>query len=173
MTTNDLNKKYSRGTRIVHWCTATLVLILFPLGKFMDGLAPADKMDLIQAHSAMGTVVLLLTLFRVYFFFKNERPERVNTGSKINNKLVIWIHNSFYFVLLGLALSGIGVMVVGGYGDALMNGSPELMKPHGQIPPLKAHGLFATIIMILLVFHVVGVMKHFILRRENMFKRIF
>ena len=74
MSTNDLSKKYSLGTRIVHWCTATLVLILFPLGKYMDGLRPADKMDLVQFHAILGTIVLVLTLFRVYFFFKHERP---------------------------------------------------------------------------------------------------
>jgi cytochrome b561 len=139
----------------------------------MDGLNPTDKMDLVLFHAMLGTTVLVLTLFRIYFFFKHDRPERVKTGVKINDKLVVWIHNSFYFVLLGLTISGFSVMALGGYGDALMNGAPELMKPHGEIPPLKAHGLLATIIMILLVFHVAGVVKHFILRKENMFKRIF
>ncbi len=139
----------------------------------MDGLNPADKMDLVQFHAILGNIVLVLTLFRIYFFFKHERPERAQTGSKFNDKLVVWIHNSFYIVLLGLTISGFSVMVLGGYGDALLNGAPELMKPHGEIPPLKAHGLLATIIMILLAFHVAGVVKHFILRKENMFKRIF
>jgi cytochrome b561 len=173
MSANDLEKKYSLGTRIIHWCTVILILILFPLGKFMDGLAPADKMDLVQLHAILGNLVLILTLFRIYFFFKHERPERAKTGSKFNDKLVVFIHNSFYFVLLALTLSGIAVFIIGGYGEALINDAPEMMKSHGQIPPLETHGLFASIIMILLVFHVAGVLKHFFLRKENMFKRIF
>ena len=54
MSTNDLDKKYSLGTRIIHWLTASSVLILFPLGKYMDGLNPVDKMDLVQFHAMLG-----------------------------------------------------------------------------------------------------------------------
>jgi cytochrome b561 len=173
MTSNNLDKKYSLGTRIVHWMTAILILILFPLGKFMDGFAPADKIDLIQLHSSLGILLLVLTLIRVYFYFKHERPARVKTGSKLNDKLVVLVHNSFYYVLTGLALSGIVVMVYGRYIEAIIKGMPEIIKPHKQIPPLEAHELLASIVMILLTVHVIGVMKHFIFRKENIFKRMF
>ena len=45
---NDLSKKYSRGTIMIHWLTAILILTLFPLGKDMEGLEPIDKMGLIK-----------------------------------------------------------------------------------------------------------------------------
>ena len=143
------------------------------MGKFMDGLNPADKMDLLKYHSILGILVLVLTLLRVYFYFKHDRPERVKTGNKINDKFAILIHNSFYFILIGLTLSGIAVMIVGGYGNALVEGLPELIKPHSENPPLEVHELLAATVMIVLVVHVVGVIKHFIFRKENIFKRIF
>lgn len=170
---NDLSKKFSKGTIFVHWLTALLILTLFPLGKYMEGLEPMEKMGLLKVHAGLGILVLLLTIYRTYLFFKKERPADLKTGSKFNDKLAVWIHNIFYFLLFGIAISGIVVMVLGGYGDAISSGDASLIKPHGEIPPLKGHGIMALIMMVLLVLHVVGAVKHYILTKENTLKRIF
>jgi len=173
MTLNDLSKKYSLGTRVIHWGTAALVLILFPLGKYMDELSKVDKMNLLPAHSLLGILVLFLTLLRIYFYFKHRRPETVKTGSNLNDTFAVLIQSSFYYFLIILVLSGIGVIVTGGYWEALLNGTTDSLKSHGNIPLLSIHSLLATIIMILLTVHVIGVFRHFIQRKENIFKRIF
>ncbi len=170
---NDLTQKFSKGTAVIHWITALLILILFPLGKYMEGIEPAEKMGLIKVHAALGILVLLLTIFRTYFFFKHKRPEDLKTGSKFNDKLAVWIHNFFYFLLFGIAVSGIVVMALGGYGDALSSGNASLIKPHAEIPPMKGHGIMAFIMMVLLVLHVLGAIKHYVLTKENTLKRIF
>lgn len=170
---NDLTKKFSKGTVVTHWLTAILIIILFPLGKYMEGLEPIEKMGLIKVHAGLGILVLLLTIFRTYFFFKHERPEDLKTGSKFNDKLAVWIHNIFYFLLFGIAISGIVVMVLGGYGDAISSGDTSLIKPHAEIPPLKGHGIMALIMMVLLVLHILGAIKHYVLTKENTLKRIF
>ncbi len=170
---NDLTKKFSKGTVVVHWLTALLIIVLFPLGKYMEGIEPAEKMGLIKVHAGLGILVLLLTIFRSYYFFKHERPEDLKTGSKFNDKLAVWIHNIFYFLLFGIAISGIATMILGGYGDALSSGDASLIKPHADILPLKGHGIMALIMMVLLVLHVLGAIKHYVLTKENTLKRIF
>ncbi|EAQ99739.1 cytochrome b [Maribacter sp. HTCC2170] len=170
---NDLTKKFSKGTIAIHWLTALLILTLFPLGKYMEGLEPAEKMGLIKIHAILGIIVFVLTLIRSYLFFKSPRPEDLKTGSKFNDRLAIWIHNAFYFLLLGISISGLAVMILGGYGDALSSGNIEAIKSHDEIGPLKPHGLMAVIMMVLMVLHVVGVIKHYILTKENTLKRIF
>ncbi len=170
---NDLSQKFSKGTIIIHWLTALLILALFPLGVYMDGLNPAEKMGLIKVHVLLGIIVLILTIVRSWLFFNAPRPADLKTGSKFNDKLAVVIHNAFYFLLFFIALSGIGTMLLGGYGEALNNGDPTLIKPAGEIPPLKAHNGMAIIMMILLVLHVIGVIKHYVLTKENTLKRIF
>lgn len=170
---NDLTKKFSKGTIVIHWLTALLILSLFPLGKYMEGLEPVEKMGLIKIHAILGILVFILTIIRSFLFFKSQRPEDLKTGSKFNDKLAVWIHNAFYFLLFGIAISGIATMILGGYGEALSGGDAELIKPHAEIAPLKPHGIMAVIMMVLLVLHVVGVIKHFILTKENTLKRIF
>lgn len=112
-------------------------------------------------------------MIRTYVFFKKPRPEDLKTGSKFNDKLAVWIHNIFYFLLFGIAFSGLATMIIGGYGEAIKTGQIDLIKPDSEIGSLAPHGLMATIMMILLAMHVLGFLKHLILNKENTLKRIF
>ena len=170
---NDLSKKFSKGTILLHWFTAVLIITLFPLGKYMTGLEPAEKMGMIKIHAALGILIFVLTIIRTWLFFKAERPADLKTGSKFNDKLAVWIHNAFYFLIFGIALSGIASMAIGGYGDALSSGNSELILASSEIAPLQGHGFMAFLMMLLLALHVLGAIKHYILTKENTLKRIF
>ena len=170
---NDLSQKYSKGTRIIHWVTVLLILILFPLGKYMEGLAPEDKMGLIKLHAVLGAILFFLTIIRTWLFFKASRPANIKTDSKLNDKLAHWIHNIFYFLLFGITISGMLTMILGAYGDALIKGNHELIKDVSEIPTIEAHGAMALVIILLMLMHVAGVMKHRITKKENILKRIF
>ena len=69
---NNLLQKYSGGTIVLHWLTVLLILLLFPLGKYMAGFAPSEKMGLIKIHNIFGFVVFILTSIRSYFFSKRR-----------------------------------------------------------------------------------------------------
>ena len=85
---NDLTQKYSKTTIATHWLTALLILILFPLGKYMERIEPSEKMGLITIHAVLGIIVFVLTLVRTRYFFKHERSSDLKTESKFNNKLM-------------------------------------------------------------------------------------
>ena len=169
---NDLSQKYSKTTRITHGLTALFILALFPLGKYMTGLETTEKMGLIKVHIALGLIVFALTILRSYSYFKHERPTEIKTGSKLNDRLIAWIHNAFYFLLFAIAISGLATMFLGGYGEALQSSNPNLIKPAAEIPPLKAHGITSLLMMLLLVMHVVGFIKHWIAKKENTLTRV-
>lgn len=170
---NDLSKKFSKGTIIIHWVSTLLILALFTLGITMEDLKISEKMDLVKIHALLGIVLLVLTIVRSYLFFRSPRPPHLKTGSKFNDKLAVYIHNLFYILLLVISVSGLATMIIGGYGDALSLGDVALVKEHADIPPLKAHGTLAFIMMGLVVMHVVGVLKHYVFTKENTLKRIF
>lgn len=169
---NDLTKKYSKTTRVTHGLTAILILALFPMGKYMEGLEISEKMGLVKIHAILGILVLIFTIIRTISFFKAERPDDLKTGSKFNDKLAVWVHNIFYFLLFGIAISGLATMILGGYGEAIKTGTIDIIKSPNEIPSLKPHGIMATIMMILLVMHVVGFVKHLLVKKENTIKRI-
>lgn len=104
-------------------------------------------------------------------FFSKKKPEDIKTGSPLNDRLVVWVHKLFYIMLFGIAISGIASMVSGGYIDALQSGKAEfIVEEEGKA--LKAHGLLSALMMILLVVHIAGVIKHYIKTKENTLKRI-
>ena len=78
----------------------------------------------------------------------------------------------FYFLLFGIAVSGLATIILGGYGEALKTGNIDIVKSHNEIAPLKPHGILAMIMMLLLIMHIVGVIKHVISTKENTLKRI-
>ncbi len=138
----------------------------------MGGLEVDEKMVLLKPHAALGLLVFILTVVRSVMFFRSKRPADLKTGSKFNDKLAVGIHNAFYILLLIIGASGIATMIIGGYGDALQTGDLTLIKAHDEIGPLKAHALAAYLTMALVVLHVIGVLKHFVLTKENTLKRI-
>lgn len=96
-TTNDLNQKYSTATIAIHWISAILILILFPLVKYTTGIEGEEKLSLIQTHALLGLAVLILTLIRTWLFFKSKRLANLKTNSKINDKLIVWLIICFIF----------------------------------------------------------------------------
>jgi len=170
---NDLNDKYSKGTIIIHWLSTLLIFGLFFLGLSMEDLELIDKMDLLKPHASLGFLLFILTIIRSIMFFKSKRPVDLKTGSKLNDKLVVGIHNAFYILLLLIGVSGISTMIIGGYADALQTGDLSLIKPSEELPSLKAHGTLAFLTMALVWIHIIGVIKHFVFTKENTLKRIF
>jgi len=166
--------KYSKGLIAIHWVSAILIFMLFPLGKYMADIPVADKIILIRIHSAIGFLVFILTIVRSILFFTAARPPHLDTGSKFNDLLAVGVQRAFYFLLLAIGLSGSAVMIVGGYKDALMSStaSPELILPREEIAPLQIHNVLAVLMMLLVVMHIIGVIRYNIKHKTNVIKRI-
>lgn len=170
---NDLTKKYSRGAIAIHWISFLLIVALIPVGFIMADTEPgAQKILLYRVHLLMGFTVLVLTLLRVWFFFKHPRPPKLETGNSFHNKLVVWIENSFYFVLILLSVSGIATVILGELAQAVKTGDYTLLPKKLDVAPLTGHQIFAKILIALLIAHVAGVINHYIKFKENTLKRI-
>lgn len=174
ITKNDLPQKYGKDVIAIHWISAFLILVLFPLGKYMAGLEPEEKMGLIKIHGILGVLVFTLTVVRGVLFFTSKRPQRLNTGSKFNDLLAIRIHQSFYVLLLLLGTTGIATMILGGYIDALTVEPtvPEFILPRTETIPLAYHNMLAMTLIILVFMHIAGVIRFNIKHKTNAIKRI-
>lgn len=172
-TGNDLSTKYSKTTILIHWVSFLLIMALLPLGFIMARMEnDGTKLILMRAHILIGLLVFALTLLRVWSFFKHKRPSRLQTGSRLHERLIVWIENSFYFILILLSTSGIATVVAGGIGEAIRENRVELLPQSYDIPPLMAHRFLAIVLVILLIGHVGGVINHYIKAKENTLKRI-
>lgn len=170
---NSLSEKYSKGTIIIHWLSFLLIIALIPTGIIMEDMEPGvAKINLLRLHALVGIIVFVLTLIRVWFFFRHKRPSKLETGSTIHNKLVVWIENSFYYLLILLCITGIVTIVMGNLGEALQSNDASLLPKSLDFPPLNVHKASAMLLIILLLGHIGGVINHYIKNKENTIKRI-
>ncbi len=172
MVKNDLTQKYDKPTILIHWLTALLILVLFPLGKYVEELEQIEKLEFLKIHVIVGIIVFVLSIYRSYLYFKSPRPPHLKTGSEFNDKLIIWVHNIFYILLFLIPVTGIVALITTGYGEAVFARDISLVKPHKGSIPLETHEILSTIMMIVFALHVIGVIKHKILTKENTIKRI-
>ncbi|WP_343670637.1 cytochrome b/b6 domain-containing protein [Chitinophaga sp.] len=170
---NNLSEKYGKGTIIIHWVSFLLILVLIPSGFIMTGTKPGDaKILLLRTHIFIGVIVFILTLLRVWFFFRYKRPSHLETGNLIHNKLIVWLENSFYIVLILLSVSGILTVILGALGQAIRAGNYTLLPNNLDVPSLAPHQVLAKLLIALLIVHIVGVVNHYIKLKENTLKRI-
>lgn len=171
--TNDLSKKYSKPIIRIHWISLVFILALIPSGLIMaDMKNSSGKLLLYRLHLLWGFNVFILTLFRCWFFFKSPRPPKLETGSRFHNKLVLVIEYSFYWVLILLSVSGISTILSTGLFEIIRNGNYNNFTRLDHVAPLAAHRILAKILFGLLLAHIVGVINHYITRKENTLKRI-
>ncbi|RLD65101.1 MAG: hypothetical protein DRI95_09425 [Bacteroidetes bacterium] len=170
---NDLNQKFSKGTIWTHWLTALLILVLVLSSLKTAGFESMERMTIITLHLLLGSLVFVFTIIRSILLYKTKQPVHLKTGSKFVDKLVVGNHYLFYLLLFTISIMGIVVIFTGNYIEGLSSGSIESIIPPKEIPILKYHVLITFFVVLLVVMHVIGVIKHYIFTKENTLKRIF
>lgn len=169
---NDLSQKYSKGTIWIHWLSAIFIIALVLISLNVGGMDSLERTKLVKIHLFFGGSVFILTLFRSFLLIKTKQPEHLKTGSKIGEQLIYWNHYAFYILLLVVSFTGIVVLFQGNYFSFLSNGNVESLASQKEIPMLKYHVLMVLFIIVMLILHVLGVLKHLILAKENTLRRI-
>lgn len=119
---NNLSRKYSKETILIHWISFLPIVLLIPTGFIMSNMETGViRLNLLKLHMIIGIMIFVLTLIRIRLFFCSKRPSKLETGSSLHNKLVVYIENSFYFVLIFLCISGILSIILSSLGYGLMN----------------------------------------------------
>ncbi|KAB1231076.1 cytochrome b [Chryseobacterium viscerum] len=169
---NNLSEKYSKGTIIIHWISLVLIILLLPTGFLMQEMKAEMRLNLLRVHTLFGILIFVLTLIRILFFFRNQRPSKLETGSSFHNKLVVWIESSFYYLLIFLCLSGITTLITSNLTEAIQNSEASLLPKKLDTPPLITHRALAILLIVLLIVHIGGVVTHYLKNKENTLKRI-
>ena len=161
--------KYHKHTRVIHSISALMIIGLFILGKLMEKQGPDTVMSVLPIHSVGGYLLLILTIYRTWLLFKKERPAPVDTGKKWNQKLMYFVHRAFYVLIFIAICSGIGTAATGGYPEAFETMDASLIH---KTPVKPVHGMSTFAMILLVVAHVGGVIRHYVRTKENTLKRI-
>lgn len=157
MSLRSTTATYGRVAQALHWITFLLILPLAPLGLIMVGMADGPtKTSLYQTHVLLGLTVALLTVVRAVWRFTEPTPVIPAGITGPHVWLYKGVHLLFYVVLIGLGLSGLGILGLSGLTPFSV--APEAINR--DVPPIAGHFVLSRLYLVLLVLHLVGVFRY-------------
>jgi cytochrome b561 len=176
MTIRDTSAAYGPVSRLNHWIGALFVLLLLGIGLYFSDMPRGlEKTFWRSLHIAFGTIAIPFLLFRVWWRIRSASPAELPQAPALR-RLSRVVH-----VLL---LAGIVVMVVSGPLIQWTGGRPfgifEWVKIPSPLPKSELwhdrlevlHGWTAWVLLGLIGLHLLGVIKHQFISRDNIIARM-
>ncbi|WP_271270543.1 cytochrome b [Aliamphritea hakodatensis] len=169
----SVSQRYDRVSRILHWLTVPLVLVLLVIGWLMvDMPLGLKRFDTVNLHKSLGVLVLLLTLMRLLHHWV-IRPAAQLPENPLAARLA---HRLLYLCLLGLPLSGWLMSNAAGFGvtvygtatlPVLLAENPFLREVFSALHQWLGWGLCA-----LLAGHIGAVIWHRCWLKDDVWQRM-
>ncbi len=157
----------------IHWLSVLLIFVLIASGFRADGTEDATaKADILSVHVPLGLAILLLTLVRIaWWIFADKKPESI-AMPRWQDRTSRIIHILFYVVILGMAASGIGMMILSSAGPIIFGGDVTTLPDFWDYPPRTPHGVGARAILVLLIVHAGAAFYHHFFKKDGLLGRM-
>lgn len=173
--TNDI--RYTTPAIVLHWLTAALIFLAFPLGVYMSDLHFSPlKLQLFSYHKWLGVTVFLLFVMRLAWRARHTPPALPASIPAWQQRAAGGMHHLIYLLLAAIPVSG--------WLMSSAKGVPTVYLGVLQLPDLlskdKALGetlenLHATlnyVLLALLVLHIAAALKHHFIDRDATLSRM-
>jgi len=169
----------------LHWLIALLIISLLAVGKFMTGLDEGDplRFTLTQWHKTFGITVLLLVIVRLLWRCTHRAPAHPANSPLWEKRAAGITHTAFYVLMFAVPITG-WIMV----SASPLNIDTRLFTviPWPHLPPFPSlpekgeiaeafawyHELAGNILLILLILHVGAALKHHLIDKDDVLKRM-
>ncbi|MDE1467932.1 cytochrome b [Aurantiacibacter sp. D1-12] len=164
---------YGNAAVTIHWLTAILIIALIGSGfNAGDAENAAAKAAFLRVHIPLGVTVLVLTVVRIlWWFFADKKPDPLPMPVW-QDRMARAVHLLFYIVILGMAASGVGMMVLSGAGPIIFGGSESALPDFWDFKPRFPHGIGGRLILALFVFHAGAALYHQFVKRDGLLGRM-
>jgi cytochrome b561 len=178
MPTQDSSNSYGSVSRFNHWLGALLVLALLAIGLYFDGLPRGDARRFWRGlHIAIGTFASLFLLWRVFWRVRPKAAAPVPLHQPVALQLLSNIVHALLLAAiavlavtgpLSIWATGRAIPVLGWF--SVPSPFPEFRALHEPLE--EVHGFAADAILYLVGLHLLGVIKHQFISRDNILKRM-
>ena len=172
--TKTAPKRYHPAHVVIHWLTALLVLMMLGVGKFaMPGIDPSDpqKPMMLQSHTYIGGAIAVLLIIRLILRFTTKIPAPADAGNAFLNFVGKAVHFLLYFLLIGMAVSGLGLFQMANL-PAVFSGAAPYPSNFFEYLPRMGHGLLSWLVLALVALHFGAAMFHQFIKKDNLLSRM-
>ena len=166
--------EYGIISKLFHWITAILLFLQIPAGFYLVGLDFGEERITVENyHIIGGLIIFYLTIFRLIYKIFNPTPLLTNNifpGQKLIAKLN---HIFLYLTIFTITISGALKKLLGGekldifFSKIKIKSNFELAEIFYEIHIYANYTLIALISL-----HIIAVIIHKIVFKENILKRI-
>ena len=168
---------YGAGARVFHWLTATLLLVIIPMGLIMGRLPRGTPQNvLFITHESLGLTILALTLARFLWRLGHQPPAPSTDLNQVEHVASGGVHVLLYAILIimpvtgylfvtlsGIDLSYFGIVHV----PALTEPDKPLGKTFGAIHITLQWAIYALAAM-----HIGAALHHYFFRHNDVLARM-
>ena len=170
----NTDKDYGLISKIFHWITAAALFIQIPLGFYLVDLDFGEKRITIESvHVVLGLAIFYVVLSRLIFKLFSSTPKLGNSifpGQRLIAKLN---HIFLYLAVFAITISGALKKLFNGERLDLFFFELEI-KNNFDLAEIfyEIHILSNYILIVLISLHIVAVIIHKLVFKENLLKRI-
>lgn len=173
MPVKSTTDRYGTVAIAIHWLTALAVFGLLVSGTIAHDLGEDQRTGIVRVHAVVGSLVLLLTLFRIaWWVFADDRPSPVAGMPAWQARAASLGHLALYVLLVVMAVSGLGTIILSGTFPILFGGEPGPLPHFSNLVPRSVHGLAANLMILFIVLHVAAALHHQFIRRDRLLSRM-
>lgn len=183
MALTNTSQSYGAITKTLHWLTAFGILGMIPLGLIANDLPYetadqlANKAWLFSLHKTVGVALFFIALARILWALTQTKPVPLHPERRAETFAAETVHWLLYGSLVAVPLSG-------WVHHAATAGFAPIWWPLGQSLPLVPesetvagiasglHWVFAWVLVVSLVLHVAGAVKHHVIDRDATLRRM-
>lgn len=166
--------KYGSVAVTIHWLSAVAILAMLGSGFRAASLTDsAAKEAILMFHVTLGLVILVLTLLRLFWWWRvDQKPKPVAGDPAWQTLSAKGIYVLFYVVILGMVASGIGTIALSGAGSILFGADVGPLPNFSEELPRVPHGLGARLMVALFMLHAGAALYHHFIKKDGLIWRM-
>lgn len=169
----NTERKYSGFAMLLHWLIAVLVIVSWRIAEGAEGAAMrAARGEIMANHFALGVVIFTLVAVRLIWRQINPPPPAPAGHKGWERTLARTVHLTFYALLLVMPIAG--WIAMSSFGSKIsvwgLFEMPRLPVPINQAlgeQIFELHALAGTALLILIVVHALGALKHTLIDKDG------
>jgi cytochrome b561 len=172
--TQNSPKRYRPLQVTLHWLVVILVFALFVVGKSMSRLPnDAEKLTPLALHMSLGTITLLVIVFRFVMRMRLPKPAHASTGNALLDWVGKIVHYALYALVFLMAVSGLSLSIQAGLILIVFGGSgASLPADFFDFAARALHGFIAPTLLLLILLHLGATFYHQLALKDNLLARM-
>tara|TARA_B100000963_G_C22541120_1_gene632232 strand:+ start:641 stop:1168 length:528 start_codon:yes stop_codon:yes gene_type:complete len=170
----NTTSEYGIIAKLFHWSTFLILIVQIPLGFYFVSMDFSDKRIVFEDfHIMLGLIIFYITLFRLIFKIFNQSP-KMSEVAFFGQRLIASInHILLYASLLSVTVSGILKKIYNGEKIEIFLINIKIKTDFDKADLFYDMHIISNYLLItLLVLHILAVIFHKIVLKDNILKKM-